>query len=252
MGLLDGEVAIVTGAAQGIGAEIALACVRNGAKVVASDLREPSETLAAIKKEGGTAIGVVADVTDDSSLATLVKSSEEAFGPVSVLVNNAGVFGTLELKPFTEITNEEWDFVMRVNSRGVFQASKAVLPSMRKAGRGAIVNIGSGTIHRGAPLFMHYVASKGAVFALSRSLARELADHNIRVNCVLAGFTASGSVIEHPEMIDRFGEYTINARMIKREMKPDDLTGTIVFLASQESKFLTGQAINVDGGAISY
>ena len=252
MSNLEGKVALVTGARQGIGQTLAMTLASAGAKVVAADISDPEETVEAIRAEGGTAMGCVADVTDNDSLEAAVAAIEQAFGSISVLVNNAGLFSTIELKPMMEISEEEFDRVMRVNVRGLFQATKAVVPSMQKAGGGSIVNIGSGTMHRGAPLFAHYVASKGAVFALSRSMAREFAESDIRVNCVTVGFTASKGVRDHPEMMEKFSDYTIAARMIKREMVPEDLSGTVLYLASDASAFITGQSINVDGGAVTY
>jgi NAD(P)-dependent dehydrogenase (short-subunit alcohol dehydrogenase family) len=252
MGILDRRTALVTGSAQGIGAALAHALAAEGANVVVSDVNNPAETVAQIKERGGQALGVVADVTDQKSLTELVHAAETTFGPLNILINNAGIFGTLELKPFTQITEDEWDLVFRVNARGVFQATKAVLPSMKRAKGGSIINISSGTILRGAPMLLHYVSSKGAVFAMTRSMATELASENIRVNTILAGFTASKSVIEHPSMMDKIRPHTISARMFKRDMTPGDLCGTAIFLASESSAFITGQAINVDGGAITY
>jgi NAD(P)-dependent dehydrogenase (short-subunit alcohol dehydrogenase family) len=252
MGSLKGKVALVTGSSQGIGAALAQALAVAGAKVVVSDIRDAADTALQIKDQGGEAIAVSGDVTDNKSLADLVSTAETAFGPVNILINNAGVFGTLELKPFAQITEDEWDLVFRVNARGVFQATKAVLSSMRRAGGGSIINISSGTILRGAPMLLHYVSSKGAVFAMTRSMATELAADNIRVNSIIAGFTASKSVLNHPMMMEKIRPHTINARMIKRDMTPDDLCGTAVFLACDASAFITGQAINVDGGAITY
>jgi NAD(P)-dependent dehydrogenase (short-subunit alcohol dehydrogenase family) len=252
MASLKGKVALVTGSSQGIGAALALAPAAEGAKVVVSDVEDASQTAAQIKDRGGEAIDTRADVTDNESLAALVTAAEKSFGPVNVLINNAGVFGTLALKPFTQISEEEWDLVFRVNARGVFQATKAVIPSMKRAAGGSIINICSGTILRGAPMLLHYVSSKGAVFAMTRSMATELAADNIRVNSIIAGFTASQSVLNHPAMMEKIRPHTLNARMIKRDMTPDDLCGTAVFLASTASAFITGQAINVDGGAITY
>jgi len=249
---LDGQVALVTGSSQGIGAALALALAAEGARLVVSDIQDCSDTARQIEDQGGEAIAIIADVTDNRSLIELVAAAETAFGPVGVLVNNAGIFGTLELKPLTQITEDEWDMVFRVNARGVFQATKAVIPSMRRGGGGSIINISSGTVLRGAPMFLHYVGSKGAVFAMTRSMATELAADNIRVNSIVAGFTASKSVINHPTMMEKIRPHTLNARMIKRDMTPDDLCGTAVFLASNASAFITGQAINVDGGAITY
>ncbi len=243
---------MVTGAAQGIGQSLALALAESGAQVVVSDINDPAATVAAIESAGGRAIGCIADITDNESLQDCVDRAESELGPISVLVNNAGIFSTLKLKPLMQITEDEFDTVMRVNVRGLFQTTKAVVPSMQKAGGGSIVNIGSGTMHRGAPLFAHYVASKGAVYALSRSMAREFAEMGIRTNCITVGFTASQGVKDHPEMMNKFNDYTIAARMIKREMQPEDLAGTVVYLASDASAFITGQAINVDGGAVTY
>ena len=252
MGSLDGKVALVTGSAQGIGAALALALAAAGAKLVVSDVTDASETARQIEAQGGDAVATGADVTDNRSLAALVATAESSYGPVSVLINNAGVFGTLDLKPLTQISEEEWDKVFRVNARGVFQASKAVIPSMKRAGGGSIINISSGTILRGAPMLLHYVSSKGAVFAMTRSMATELAADNIRVNSIIVGFTASKSVIDHPSMMEKIRPHTLNARMIKRDMTPEDVCGTAVFLASSASAFITGQAVNVDGGAITY
>ena len=249
---LDGKVALVTGSAQGIGAALALALAAAGARLVVSDLQDAAETARRIKANGGQAVATAADVTDNASLAGLVALAEKSFGPVSILVNNAGVFGTLALKPLMQISEDEWDLVFRVNARGVFQATKAVVPSMKRAGGGSIINISSGTILRGAPMLLHYVSSKGAVFAMTRSMATELAADNIRVNSIVAGFTASQSVLNHPAMMEKIRPHTLNARMIKRDMTPDDLCGTAVFLASSASAFITGQAINVDGGAVTY
>jgi NAD(P)-dependent dehydrogenase (short-subunit alcohol dehydrogenase family) len=252
MPCLDGKVTLVTGSAQGIGAALALALAAEGARVVVSDIQDCAEAVREIEGRGGQAIAIPADVTDNHSLLDLVGTAEKAFGPIDVLINNAGVFGTLELKPLTQITEDEWDLVFRVNARGVFQATKAVLPSMKRAGGGSIINISSGTILRGAPMLLHYVSSKGAVFAMTRAMASELAADNVRVNSIIVGFTASRSVINHPTMMERIRPHTLTARMIKRDMLPEDLCGTAVFLASSASAFITGQAINVDGGAITY
>ena len=252
MSSLDGKVALVTGSSQGIGAALALALAAARAKVVVSDVQDCADTVRQIEEQGGEAIAVKADVTDNKSLTELVATAETAFGPIGVLINNAGLFGTLQLKPMMQITEDEWDAVFRVNARGVFQATKAVIPSMKRGGGGSVINISSGTILRGAPMLLHYVSSKGAVFAMTRSMATELAADNIRVNSIIAGFTASKSVLNHPMMMEKIRPHTINARMIKRDMTPDDLCGTAVFLASDASAFITGQAINVDGGAMTY
>ena len=251
MNRLEGKVVVITGAAQGIGAAYALGMASEGAKVVVSDIADTSKVVEQIKEAGGSAIGCHTDVTDNDSLSALVKEAEEAFGPVEILINNAAVFTTLKLKPFTEISEDEWDAVMRVNVRGPFQCAKAIVPSMRKNGRGKIINISSGTFLRGAPMFCHYVSSKGAIVGQTRSLAAELGADSIHVNCIIVGLTESEGVKQHEQM-SKITNPTLQARIIKRSMLPDDLLGAIYFLSSEDSDFITGQCVNVDGGALNY
>lgn len=250
MGRMSGKVAVVTGAAQGIGRTYAESLARHGAQVVVTDVQDPDEAVTAIKSAGGEAIGLKTDVTSDESLSAMVEEMESTFGPIEILVNNAAVFATLKLKPFSEISNDEWDSVMRVNVRGPFQAAKAVVPSMRRNGRGKIINISSGTVLRGAPMFLHYVSSKGAVIAQTRAISRELAADNIHVNTIVVGFTESKGVKEHGQL-GAARAPTLAMRAIQREMLPDDVLGAMLFLASEDSDFITGQSINVDGGALN-
>lgn len=251
MNRLSGKVAVVTGAAQGIGAAYAKGLASEGAKVVVSDVSDPSGVVDEINSSGGQAIGIRADVTDDESLQALVSETESHFGPIEILINNAAIFASLNFKPFMEIDNDEWDAVMRVNARGPFQATKAVLPSMKKNGRGKVINISSGTFLRGAPMFCHYVSSKGAVVGQTRALARELGPSNIYLNCIMVGLTESEGVASN-QQYDMARTSTHAARIIQRDMEPEDLLGTIYFLASEDSDFISGQCVNVDGGALSY
>ena len=247
MGRLDGKVAVVTGAAQGIGEVYAKALANEGAKVVVSDIADPSRVADEINAEDGSAIAIEADVASDESLFDLVKNTETNFGPIEILVNNAALFAELMITPIMEMSNEEWDRVMTVNARGSFQCIKATVPSMLKNGRGKIVNISSGTFYYGGPGFANYVSSKGAILGLTRSAARELGDKNICVNCIVPGFTESEGVKNHPQL-DIARAPTLQSRILKRDMVPEDLVGTLLFLASEDSDFLTGQSINVDGG----
>ena len=247
MSRLDGKVAVVTGGAQGIGETYAKALAEEGARVVVSDIADPSRVVDEIRNAGGEAMGNVADVTDDGALSDLVKAAEAAFGPIEVLVNNAALFAELRLTPIMQISNEEWDRVMTVNVRGTVQTTKAVVPSMLRNGRGKIVNISSGTFYYGGPGLAHYVCSKGAIIAFTRSAAREFGDKNILVNCIAPGLTESEGVRNHPDLHVARAP-TVQSRAIKRDMVPDDLIGMLLFLASEDSDFVTGQTFNVDGG----
>jgi NAD(P)-dependent dehydrogenase (short-subunit alcohol dehydrogenase family) len=249
MGRLDGRVAIVTGAARGIGAAYAKGLAAEGAAVTVSDIEDPTNTVEIVRQQGGQAIGTRTDVTDAVQVADMVARAEAAFGRVDILVNNAGLYGVLSLKPFTEISEEEWDDVMRVNVRGTFQCCKAVVPSMRRRKYGKIINISSGTQFAGIPMYLHYVTSKGAIVALTRALARELGPDGICVNTIAPGLTASGAAIEKSQAQAGRVDFAIGQRAFRRAETPDDLVGVCVFLASADSDFMTGQMINVDGGA---
>jgi NAD(P)-dependent dehydrogenase (short-subunit alcohol dehydrogenase family) len=247
MGRLQDKVAVVTGGARGIGATLAKAFAAEDAKVVVADISDTEPCVAAIKAGGGQAIGCKVDVTRNDDIAPMVKVAEAAFGPIECLLNNAGLFADIALKPFWELSEDEWDEVMRVNVRGGFQMTKAVLPGMRRIGRGKIVNISSGTVFHGGAGHMHYVASKGAVIAMTRSMARELSGTNINVNSVAPGYTESDGVKSNPSLHVARAP-TIANRTIKRDMVPSDLIGAILFLMTKDSDFITGQMINVDGG----
>jgi NAD(P)-dependent dehydrogenase (short-subunit alcohol dehydrogenase family) len=241
------KVAIITGAAQGIGETYAKALAGEGAKVVLSDIDNPNRAVEEIQSSGGTAMGVIADVTEDTSLAALVATTESEFGYIDILVNNAALFTALRITPIMEMSNDEWDRTMKVNVRGTLQTTKAVVPSMVKNGGGKIINISSGTFYYGGPGMAHYVCSKGAIIAFTRSASREFADKNILVNCIAPGLTISEGVDNHPDLhVAR--EPTVQSRAIKREMVPEDINGTLLFLASDDSDFITGQTYNVDGG----
>ena len=249
MKMLSGRVAIVTGAAQGIGATYAEALAREGAKVSVSDLSACNGVVDKIRSAGGEAVGMRCDVTKGEEVAGLMTATEQAFGHIDILVNNAAVFGTLSLKPFEEIDAREWDLVMSVNVRGAFECIKAVAPAMKRQHYGKIVNIASGTVFKGTPLMAHYVASKGAIVAMTRALARELGDFGIGCNCLAPGLTMSEAVRGKEDWND-FITANVASRSFKREMEPDDLVGALLFLVSAQSDFMTGQTVVVDGGSI--
>ncbi|WP_296555234.1 SDR family oxidoreductase [Pigmentiphaga sp.] len=249
MDRLKGKVAIVTGAAQGIGAVYARGLAAEGAAVAVCDVLDATDVASTIVKEGGRAIAGKVDVTDGDSVAGFVRQVIAELGPVDVLVNNAAIFGGLTKKPFHEIAAEEWDRVMTVNTRGVLEFSRAVVPGMKARGQGRIVNIASATIYSGTPLLLHYVASKGAVLAMTRSMARELGDFGIGVNAIAPGITMSESVRHDYADAQQLLASQMQRRCFKREQLPEDLVGPLVFLASDDSAFISGQTYIVDGGS---
>ena len=248
---LEGRVAIVTGAARGIGAAYARALGADGARTVVADILDPQKTVAEIQNAGGTAIGVQTDVTDDGSLQAMTERTIDEFGKIDICVTNAALFADLEQKPFTEIDLDEWDRVLRVNVRGVFQTVKAVIPEMAKQQYGKIINIASATVFKGVPMLLHYVSSKGAVVAFTRALAREVGADNICVNAIAPGLTMSEKLAD-TEQWTRIKDANAATRAFKRDELPEDLVGALLFLASSDSDFITGQTLVVDGGSVMH
>lgn len=249
MGRLDGKTAVITGAAQGIGAMMARALSEEGAQVLVTDVQDTGAAVKAITDAGGTAQGLKVDVTNNDDLAAMVETAK-GMGGLDIMVNNASIFATLTPKPFFEISDEEFDTIMRVNARGVHQVMRAIVPTMIGAGGGKVINIASGTFYYGPPGLSHYTASKGAVIALTRCHGRELGDKNIQVNAIAPGLTESEG-IRNNAGFDMARAPTVASRSIKREMLPEDLLGTLLYLASSDSNFVTGQTLNVDGGKVN-
>ena len=251
-GRLAGRIAIVTGAAQGIGAQYAQALAAAGASVTVADIQDTQPVAQAIVAAGGKALAVKADVTDPASVRGMVAATIEHFGRVDILINNAALFGTVTLKRFEDLESGEWDRMMAVNVRGTFECCKAVSAEMRKNGYGKIVNIASGTVFKGPPLMLHYVASKGAIVAMTRSLAREMGDDGIRVNTLAPGLVMSENVLNNPDWKGAIVQNNVASRAIKREATPEDMCGTMLYLCSPESDFVTGQVLVVDGGSVMH
>ena len=232
---LEGRVALVTGGAQGIGAAIADGLAAEGATVAIADLNPP---------EGG----IRADVANEDDVRRMVDETLERHGRLDILINNAGLYASLAMRPFTEIPLEEWRQVMDVNVASMFLTCRAAVPVMREQGGGKIVNISSGTPFRGVPFLLHYVTSKGAIVALTRALARELGKDDIRVNCIAPGFTMSAGVEAHPEVVEKLRDVSVAARTIQRDQVPEDVVGAVVFLCTPGADFITGQTMVIDGG----
>lgn len=250
MGRLDKQVAIVTGAAQGIGATYAGALAAEGVCVVIADVLNTQSAVGEIRAQGGEAIGIYTDVTQSDSVSQMVDQVIEKYGQIDILVNNAALFGNLNLKEFAKIESEEWDRVMAVNVRGTFECIKAVAPYMRQRHYGKIINIASGTVFKGTPMMLHYVTSKGAVVALTRSVARELGKDGINVNVLAPGLVMSDNVKKNPDWKGSVVENNILSRAIQREQNPEDLIGSLLFLASSDSDFMTGETLVIDGGSV--
>ena len=245
---LAGRVVIVTGGARGIGKAIALRCAAEGASVVIADIEGEgaAQTAAQIEALGGQALAVRTDVSAADSVGAMVAAALDRFGRIDVLVNNAAIVD-LARQPSDLISEQEWDRVMLVNVKGPWLCIRAVLPAMREQRGGKIVNLSSDLILSGVPGLLHYVASKGALTAMTRSLARELGPDGICVNAVAPGLTTTDAAMTHGQ---EAAERSIRTRAIPRAQTPDDITGTVVFLASDASAFMTGQLLVVNGGSV--
>ncbi len=246
------KVVIVTGAGQGIGRGYAHAFAREGARVVIAEVNEANAKAVAkeITDKGLIAIAIATDVSDANNVDRMVKATMRKWGRIDVLVNNAAIFNAIKVGPIEALTQEEWNRVIAVNLSGMFLCCKAVTPIMKSQNGGKIINISSGVTMIGRPGYPHYVASKAGVIGLTRALARELGDWNINVNSVAPGpvtTEVTQTTITRDEV-----KALIAMQCIKREETPKELVGPVMFLASDEADFMSGQLLNVDGGLNMY
>lgn len=245
---LKDKVAIVTGAARGLGKTYAIALAREGAKVMAIDIADLDDTVREIKSSGGMVKSLKADVSVEEDTLKIAEETVKSFGKIDILVNNAAIIYGLVRKPFFEIDPKVWDKVMTVNVKGPWLCTKAVFPYMKQQGRGKIINVSSETFFTGSHGFAHYVASKGGVVGLTRALAVELGPYNININAVAPGFTDT----EASRSIADVTKYDVSRTPLARLQQPEDLVGAVIFLASDESDFITGQTLLVDGGRVMH
>lgn len=246
---LDGKIALVTGAGNGIGKAIATALGREGARILIADLVGADATAAELTAAGIEAKGIKVDITNEEDVARAADLAQKQFGGLDIVINNAAIFSTLVPKPLEEISAAEWRQVMDVNTLGTFLVTKAALPLLKKSSAARVVNLCSGVAFKGNPLYLHYVASKGAILSMTRALARELGPHNILVNSIAPGFTLSENVENNPALMSMVRGPSIAGRALARDMYPDDLVGAAVFFSGPDSAFITGQTLVIDGGS---
>ena len=246
-GRLENKVAVVTGGARGIGKVLSLAMAEEGAKVAVTDIldEEAQQTAQEIKIKGGSAVSLKVNVTSEEETFRMAGETLERFGRIDILVNNAAMYYGIGRKSFMDISISDWDKLMAVNLRGPFLCSRAVFPQMRKQRKGKILNISSETAFTGSKGFIHYVTSKGGIISFTRSLAAEVGQYGICVNSVAPGFTDTES---SRTLTDDITKYDVSLTPLGRLGQPQDLVGAVIFLSSDESDFITGQTLVVDGG----
>lgn len=243
---LKGKVAVITGTAQGLGRAFCLKLAEEGAKIVAADinLAGAEETVKLINDKGLEAFAMKVNVTREDEVQAMAAEAVARYGGIDILLNNAAIYYGVQRKPFYEVDSAEFDKVLAVNIKGIWLATKAVFPAMKQRGKGKVINISSETFFTGSTGLVHYVASKGGVVGLTRAIAREVGQDNICVNAIAPGFTAT----EASAVLANLEKYDVSKNCIKRLGQPQDLVGIAAFLASDESDFISGQTILVDGG----
>ena len=254
MGRLENRVAIVTGAAHGeraaLGSHFAKALAAEGAKVAVADLKDCASIASEIESAGGEALGIRADVRDEQSVAAMVQATVKRFGRLDILVNNAAIGSNTPPVPVLQLGVSAWDELYAVNVRGPFLCVKAALPQMRRQKYGKIVNIGSQTMYLGLPNRLHYVSAKGAIMAMTRSLARELAPDGICVNTLAYGMISNPMTELEMERNPAHKARVFGPRMMQVHVRAEDIAGGLVFLASPESDRMTGQCLMIDPGSV--
>jgi 3-oxoacyl-[acyl-carrier protein] reductase len=247
--LIKDKVVIVTGAAVGIGAGVARFFAEQGAHVYATDLDGPGVKghAAALQSAGHSAVAFEANARDKDAMAAVVADAHKRFGRIDVLINNAGIYPR---QSFLDMTEEQWDTMLDINLKSVFHCTKLVMPHMVRQRSGAVVNISSVTFFTGLENLTHYIASKGGIIGFSRSLAREMGEHNVRINCITPGAIETEG--ERKLMSKEESDGFLKFQSLKRRITPLDIAHVCYFLATDLSGAMTGQTLNVDGGWIMH
>jgi len=245
---LKDKVCIITGAGQAIGKYFAQRFAEEGAKVIIAEIDASAGTSVAraLTHKGYEALFIKTDVADAKSTQDMAENVLEKYGRIDVLINNAAVFATLGQKPFEEIPIDEWDQVMAVNLRGLWLCCRAVVPIMKNQRQGKIINSSSDSWDVGRPMYLHYVTSKAGTVGFTRALAREIGEWDITVNCV--SYTGVLTEIERKSYTEEAQKWVLDQQCIKKPSIPQELVGTVIFLASEDSDFITGQTIHPNGG----
>jgi len=248
--LLENKVAIITGSARGLGKSHALRFAKEGAKLTVCDIHDCGPIAQELEALGAEVLPLKIDITKENETAELAKKTVDRFGRIDILVNNAAALGGLEIpdfiKPFEQLAASDWDRILEVNLKGTFLVSKAVIPYMKKQGKGTIINISSTTAFTGSPVFLHYSTSKAGVINMTKTMARALGDFNINVNCIAPGAIMTETM---RALVDSEAEkHLIERQLLKRAIKPEDISAAVAFLASDEASMITGQTLAVNAG----
>jgi len=247
---LKDRVAIVTGGGSSIGLAIARRLAADGASVVIADIAGAEAAAASLTDSGYRALGVQTDVSSEAEVQRMMDATVDRFGKTDILVNNAAISKSLKMTPFEQLTVPEWRKILEVNTIGTFLCCRAAAPHMRAQKYGRIINVSSGTAFKGAPMMMHYVASKGAIISITRSLARELGKDNITVNAISPGYILSAGNYENPEFMQAVRSAAVASRALPRDGYEEDIVGSVSFLAGEDAAFITGQILAIDGGSV--
>jgi len=250
---LQGRTAIVTGGARGLGRHYSEALARHGATVAILDIGDCRAAAAAVNDAVGrhACLEIPTDVSDEIAVKAAIASILEGTGRIDILINNAAVYSTLPAVSFADIDIAAWDKVMAVNLRGPFLMVKHAAPPMIARKYGKIINVSSGTAYKGMPAMLHYVTSKGGILAFTRALSRELGEHNICVNTLAPGLITTKESPANSARVAAIRDRVLQSRALQREGHAADLLGTLIFLSSEDSDFITGQTIVVDGGSVN-